>query len=148
MDGGVLLGIAFVVALGAAGAVVLRLLLSSPVIIGWCADVGLPGLRRCLGLAPRRFSPVVPLTRPIQEIGARVRRLGGEYHGGHPGRSWVKSEALRRAYDEALDEACRALEVPTDLLVLEPGTGRDFERVRVERVLVTAGLVMPQRPAA
>ena len=54
----------------------------------------------------------------------------------------MKSEALRRAYDGALDEGCRALEINTDLLVLEPGTDHDAERMRVEHLLVTAGLVL------
>ena len=141
------LGIAFVVALSLAAAVALRVLLCAPLVLGWCGDVVLPSLRR--RLRRRRLHVVEPTAnRPIETIAAHVRRLGGEYHGGHPGRSFVKSEALRRAYDDALAEACRALEVATNLLDLEPGTARDFERVRVERVLVAAGLVMQQRPAA
>lgn len=142
-----LLGIAFVVALSLAAAVVLRLLLSSPSIFGWCGDELVPFLRRRLRRRTLHAVPP-PANRPIETIAAQVRRLGAEYHGGHPGRSFVKSEALRRAYDDALAEACRALEVATDLLDLEPGSGRDFERVRIERVLVVAGLVMQQRPAA
>jgi hypothetical protein len=144
MDGGVVLGIAFVVALSISSAVVLRLLLSSPSIVGWIGDRCLPALRR------RLFGERIPLPtcRPIEQIAHNVRRLGTEWHGGHPGRSWVKSEALRRSYDEALDEACRALEVSTDLLDLEPGTERDAERMRVEHLLTTGGLVMRHRPAA
>jgi len=144
MDGGVLLGIAIVVALSISSAAVLRLLLSSPFIIGWIGDRGLPALRRRL----RRHAVELPACRPIEEVAHNIRRLGGEYHGGHPGRSWVKSEALRRAYDEALDRGCRALDVTTDLLDLHPGTERDAERMRVEHLLTTAGLVMRQRPAA
>ena len=144
MDGGVVLGIAIVVALSLASAAMLRLLLSSPSIIGWIGDIGFPALRRRL----RGHHVELPTSRPIEEIAHNIRRLGGVYHGGHPGRSWVKSEALRRAYDEALDEGCRALDVSSDLLDLEPGTERDAERLRVEHLLATAGLVMRHRPAA
>ena len=63
-------------------------------------------LRRHLGRQVEQ-----PAGRPIEEIARSIRRLGGEFHGGHPGRSWVKSEALRRAYDDALAEGCRALDV-------------------------------------
>jgi hypothetical protein len=137
MDGGVVVGILIVIALSVSSAVMLRLLLSSPVLIGWVSDVGIPGVRQRLR---RRVEP--PAGRPIEEIASSIRRLGGEYYGGHPGRSWVKSEALRRAYDGALDEGCRALEITTDLLVLEPGTDHDAERMRVEHLLVIAGLVL------
>ena len=94
------------------------------------------------------MTPLPTATRPIQEIGFRVRRLGALYYGGAPGRSWVKTDALRRAYEESLDEGCRALEITTDLLALDQGTERDAERMRVEYLLTDAGLVMRDRPAA
>ncbi len=144
MDGGVVLGIVFVVVLSFSSAVVLRLLLDSASIAGWVGDRGLPALRRRL----RRGRVPLPTCRPIEEIAHNVRRLGTEWHGGHPGRSWVKSEALRRSYDDALGEACRALDVSTDLLDLEPGPERDAERLRVEHLLAAGGLVMRHRPAA
>jgi hypothetical protein len=137
MDGGVALGILTVVALSLSSALVLRLLLSSPIAISWLADEGLPRLRRRM-----IHSVEQPVGRPIQDIASSIRRLGADYHGGHPGRSWVKSEALRRAYDEALAEGCRALEVDSDLLDLDPGTDRDAERLRVEHLLMNAGLVL------
>ncbi len=147
MDGDVVLGLAIVGVLSFSSAVVLRLLLSSPAIVSWVGDIGLPSLRRRLGGRwGRRVEP--PPGRPIEVIASQIRRLGTVYYGGHPGRSWVKTEALRRAYDEALDEGCHALEVDSDLLALEPGTERDAERMRVEHLLAAAGLVMRQRPAA
>ena len=130
------LGILGVVALSVAGAIVLRLLLCSPAWINWVADVGIPSLRRRV----RRVEE--PVGRPIQEIASSVRRLGAEFHTSSPGRSWVKSEAVRRAYDQVLTEACRALEIDTDLLAIDPGTERDAERLRVEHLLVSAGLVL------
>ena len=137
MDGGILLGILAVAALSVSSALMLRLLLHSPVVINWFADDGLPWLRRHLGRQVEQ-----PAGRPIEEIARSIRRLGGEFHGGHPGRSWVKSEAFRRAYDDALAEGCQALDVQSDLLDLVPGTDRDAERLRVEHLLAGAGLVL------
>ena len=57
----------------------------------------------------------------------------------------MKSEAFRRAYDDALAEGCQALEVQSDLLDLAPGTDRDAERLRVEHLLAGAGLVLAPR---
>jgi hypothetical protein len=141
MDGGVALGMLGVVCLSISSALMLRLLLHSPMLISWFADEALPVLLRRLHRAPEQ-----PTGRPIEEIACNIRRLGAAHYGGPPGRSWVKSEAFRRAYDEALAEGCRALEIPTDLLALEPGTEREAERLRVEHLLVSAGLVL--RPAA
>lgn len=138
MDGGILLGILAVVALSVSSALMLRLLLQSPVIITWIADEALPRLRRRL----RPHSVEKPTGRPIEEIASSIRRLGAEFHGRHPGRSWVKSEAFRRAYDGALVEGCLALDVDTDLLDLEPGTERNAERMRVEHLLTNAGLML------
>jgi len=137
MNGAIVLGILAVVALSVSGALVLRLLLQSPAAITWVADDALPRLRRRLGHPVEQ-----PVGRPIEEIARSIRRLGGEFHGGHPGRSWVKSEAFRRAYDDALAEGCQALEVDSDLLDLVPGTDRDAERLRVEHLLAGAGLVL------
>jgi hypothetical protein len=137
MNGAIVLGILAVVALSVSGALVLRLLLQSPAAITWVADDALPRLRQRLGHRVEQ-----PAGRPIEEIARSIRRLGGEFHGGHPGRSWVKSEAFRRAYDDALAEGCQALEVDSDLLDLVPGTDRDAERLRVEHLLAGAGLVL------
>jgi len=137
MNGAIVLGILAVVALSVSGALVLRLLLQSPAAITWVADDAVPRLRRRLGHPVEQ-----PAGRPIEEIARSIRRLGGEFYGGHPGRSWVKSEALRRAYDDALAEGCQALEVDSDLLDLVPGTDRDAERLRVEHLLTNAGLIL------
>ena len=140
MDGGVALGILAVLALSLSSALMLRLLLRSPAAINWLTDEALPGLRRRLHQEVEK-----PSGRPIEEIASSIRRLGAAFYGGHPGRSWVKTEAFRRAYEQALDEGCRSLEIPTDLLTLEVGTDHDAERLRVEHLLMEAGLVL--RPA-
>ena len=137
MDGGVVLGILAVLALSLSGALMLRLLLRSPAAINWFLDEAVPGLRRRL-----RHRVEQPTGRPIEEIASSIRRLGAAFYGGHPGRSWVKTEAFRRAYEQALDEGCRSLEISTDLLTLEPGTDHDAERLRVEHLLAAAGLVL------
>ena len=137
MNGTVVLGLLAVVALSVSGALVLRLLLQSAAAFNWFADDALPQLRRRLGHRVEQ-----PTGRPIEEIARSIRRLGGGFYGGHPGRSWVKSEAFRRAYDDALAEGCQALDVQSDLLDLAPGTERDAERLRVEHLLTNAGLIL------
>lgn len=137
MDGGVLLGMACIVALSLGGAVMLRLLLRSPAAISWLLDEAFPRL-----VKPLRRPVEQPTGRPIEEIASSIRRLGAAFYGGPPGRSWVKTEAFRRAYEQALDEGCRSLQIHTDLLTLEPGTDHDAERLRVEHLLTQAGLVM------
>ena len=139
MDGGILLGMAIVVALGLGSAVMLRLLLRSPAAINWFLDEFVPGLRRRLHRDHEQ-----PAGRPIEEIASSIRRLGAAYYGGHPGRSWVKTEAFRRAYEQALLEGCVALDVTTDLLDIAPGSAHDAERLRVEHLLTAAGLAVPR----
>jgi hypothetical protein len=145
---GLALDLLLVLLIGAVSAATIRLLICGPIVWNWLADEAAPALRRRWRA---RYGTPLPLptgTRPIQEIGVRVRRIGAQYYGGAPGRSWVKTDALRRAYDESLDEGCRALEIDTDLLALDPGTERDAERMRVEYLLTDAGLVLRDRPAA
>ena len=137
MDGGIVLGIVAVVALSFSSAVMLRLLLHSPVVINWFADDALPRIMRRLRRVPDK-----PAGRPIEEIASSIRRLGAAYYGAAPGRSWVKTEAFRRAYEQALDEGCRTLEIPTDLLSIELGTEHEAERLRVEHLLAAAGLML------
>jgi hypothetical protein len=127
-------GILGVLALSVAGAIMLRLLLCSPEVLAKVEDTVNHRLRR------RR--DVKPQVRPIQDIAVSIRRLGAQFHTGTPGRSWVKSEGVRRAYDDALAEGCVALEIVSDLNALEPGTERDAERLRVEHLLAGAGMVL------
>ena len=96
-------------------------------------------------LASPRPAPVLPLHRPIEQVGADVRRLREAF--GHEGMRFAKWEGTRRAYDGVLTEAADSLELPHDLAVLPPGVDRDFERVRVERLLEDAGLLPPLHAA-
>lgn len=81
---------------------------------------------------------VVPLHRPIEQVGVDVRRLNAAFHRG--GMRFAKYEGCRLAYDDALAEAAEILEIDHLLAVLPPGTERDHERHRVERLLDDAGL--------
>jgi hypothetical protein len=87
----------------------------------------------------RRPPPPQPPGRPIEAIAADVRRLGQEFRYLPAGASFTRFEARRRAYDLALAEACRALDIAHLLEVLPPGADLDRERDRVELVLDYAG---------
>lgn len=79
-----------------------------------------------------------PAGPPIEQVAADLRRLNGQrlrVANGSP--VWLA--AVHRAYDEHLNLACRELEVPNNLLDLD-GMDLEIERVRVEGLLVAAGL--------
>jgi hypothetical protein len=78
--------------------------------------------------------------RPIEESVARARRLARLHHGPDEGRSHVKVEGVRRAYDGALAECCAALGIVHLLEVLSPGPELDAERARVEQRLALSGV--------
>ena len=82
---------------------------------------------------------VVVLRRPIEAIGADVRRLGAAFH--HDVMPFAKYEGCRRAYDDALAEAADSLGLEHRIDTLPPGPVRDLERQRIERMLVRAGLI-------
>ncbi|MEU8115538.1 hypothetical protein [Micromonospora sp. NPDC048947] len=79
--------------------------------------------------------------RPLEQLAADLRRLGGQRVGGG-GRSMVWHSALLQAYDDRLRLACRALGIAEHLAELE-GVDQEIERVRVEGVLHAAGLALP-----
>jgi hypothetical protein len=88
---------------------------------------------------------VVPLRRPIEQLGADVRRLRDAF--GRDEMRFAKYEGIRRAYDGALTEAADALELTHFLAFLPPGVDRDLERARIERLLEDAGLLPPLHAA-
>ena len=95
-----------------------------------------PAALRADAAPPRGGRPA----RPIEESVTRARRLGRLHHQAREGRSRVKAEGVRRAYDDALAECCAALEVVHLLAVLPPGPELDTERARVERRLAGDGI--------
>ena len=96
-------------------------------------------------LRPRPGAAVVPLCRPIEDVAADVRRLHAALD--RPGLTFAKWEGTRRAYDASLAEAAEILGAEQRLLQLPPGTLRDFERQRVERLLERSGLRLGDRAA-
>jgi hypothetical protein len=101
------------------------------------------GLHQLVRRTPH--AEVVPLRRPIEQLGADVRRLRDAF--GRDGMRFAKYEGTRRAYDGALAEAADALELTHFLASLPPGVDRDLERVRIERLLEDAGLLPPLHAA-
>jgi hypothetical protein len=102
-----------------------------------------PGSTRLAGrlsawLRPRRAAAVA-LHRPIEDVGADLRRLHASFH--REGLRFAKYEGCRPAYDRVLAEAADMLEAAHLLDVLPPGTERDHERERVEMLLEDAGLL-------
>jgi hypothetical protein len=87
----------------------------------------------------RRRADVVPLRRPIEDIGADLRRLHASFH--REGLRFAKYEGCRQAYDRVLGEAADMVELTHLLAVLPPGTERDRERERLEMMLEDAGLL-------
>ncbi|PKH43654.1 hypothetical protein [Nocardioides alpinus] len=107
--------------------------------------------RRTVGRLLRRVRPtphtaeVVRLRRPIEQVGADVRRLRRAF--GQEGMRFAKYEGTRQAYDGVLAEAADTLELTHFLADLPPGVDRDLERVRVEGLLEDAGLLPPLHAA-
>ena len=97
-----------------------------------------------LRVRPARDAPVIPLRRPIELIGADVRRLHAAFH--REGMRFAKYEGCRLAYDGVLAEAADSLELEHLMAVLPPGSERDQERERLEHLLGEAGLL--RRPYA
>jgi hypothetical protein len=82
-----------------------------------------------------------PVGRPIELIASDARRLSSSFRRVPEDASFARFEGRRRAYDDVLVEACRAMGVDHLLKVLPPGPDLDHERYRVELVLQHAGLL-------
>ena len=89
----------------------------------------------------RHGADVVPLGRPVEQVGADLRRLHARFHTG--GMRFAKYEGCRLAYDRVLGEAADMAGCPHLLAVLPPGAELDHERERVEWLLVQHGLLPP-----
>ena len=86
-----------------------------------------------------------PLRRPVEQIGADVRRLHEAFH--RDGMRFAKWEGCRLAYDAVLTEAAETLELDHLMTLLPPGAERDLERERIEGLLEAAGLLLRPRAA-
>jgi hypothetical protein len=96
----------------------------------WQAELG--DIERCVKTDRRR--------PPIEQVAADLRRLHLQLERLPAGSSFIRSNGLRRAYDEVLTIACDELEVSTRLPSLPEGKARDLERSRVEFMLGECGL--------
>ncbi len=91
--------------------------------------------------ARRHGADAIPLHRPVETVGADLRRLHATFHRG--GMRFAKYEGCRLAYDRVLGEAADIMGCPHLLAVLPPGDELDRERQRVEWLLVQHGLLPP-----
>ena len=128
-------------ALVLSGAVALLILRADRIVaaLGRLLDAGeemIPGAR-----VDRPPPPPLPgFSRPIELIAQDVHRLRGRFRTMPVrGVAYVKKVGVRRAYDDALVEACTSLEIVTLLGVLPDGPELDAERDRVERELDSYG---------
>ncbi|TWJ24419.1 hypothetical protein JD76_04569 [Micromonospora endolithica] len=80
-----------------------------------------------------------PDRRPLEQLAADLRRIGGRRRGG---RAVVWHDTARQAYDDRLRMACAALGFTEHLAELT-GADREIERVRMEGLLHDAGLTLP-----
>ena len=89
--------------------------------------------------------PPAPVGMPLERIAADLRRLHGEVRRHPPGMPMAKFRGMMAAYDDALLDACRALDLPTDLPGLPEGVERESERLRLEFELERAGISFRER---
>ena len=87
-----------------------------------------------------RPAPLAPAGPPIETLAADLARLRSATRTLEPGTSHVRRTATLAAYDDALAQACHALDLPDTLSDVRPGPDREAERLRVEALLEAAGL--------
>ena len=83
-----------------------------------------------------------PRRRPVEVVGADLRRLARQLALVPAGAPLVRWKALWTAYDAVLAEAAEQLEVSHELSTTCLGTPRDIERLRVLAALESAGLAV------
>jgi hypothetical protein len=100
-------------------------------------ELGIRGAER-VGLV--KAPPPAPPGMPIERIAADLRRIRPQALTPETGTPMARRRAVVRAYDEALLDACRALDVPTELDRLTDALERESERLRTEHELGQAGV--------
>jgi hypothetical protein len=81
-----------------------------------------------------------PVGMPLERIAADLRRLRAEASRHPPGMPMAKYRGAVAAYDDALVDACRALDLSNELPTLPDGVEKESERLRVEYELERAGI--------
>jgi hypothetical protein len=104
--------------------------------VGDLLELGRRHARRA-GLTP--MAPA-PAGMPIERIAADLRRIRPQALRQESGTPMVRRTAIVAAYDEALLDACRALDVRTELGILTDALERESERLRTEAELQRAGV--------
>ena len=98
------------------------------------------GIRGGQALRVLPTPPPEPDGMPIERIAADLRRIRPQARRQAPGMPMARRRAIVAAYDEALLDACRALDVPTELGVISDALERERERLRTEAELERAGV--------
>jgi len=93
---------------------------------------------RTIGLV--KATPPAPAGMPIERIAADLRRIRPQALMQATGTPMARRRGIIAAYDQALLEACRALEVPTELDRITDALERESERLRTEAELARAGV--------
>lgn len=134
---GPLSGVLSILMVIAVGALVLALVL-------YARPVAATGIRVGRRLHLLHESPPAPTGMPLERIARDLRRLRPQtvHDAGVP---QARYRGVVAAYDDALDDACRALDIETDLLELPDGLEREAERFRVEVELQRAGIELHDR---
>lgn len=104
--------------------------------VGAMSRLVVAALRR-LGLVAT--PPPRPAGMPLERIARDLRRLRRSARHS-PGEPMARHRGALAAYDDALLDACRALDIGTDLADLPEGVDREAERLRVEAALGEAGI--------
>lgn len=86
-----------------------------------------------------------PAGMPIERIAADLRRIRPQALTPTAGMPMARRKAIAAAYDEALLDACRALDVPTELDRMTDALERESERLRTEAELERAGVTFDGR---
>lgn len=126
------------------GVLVLALITAGVAAVLWltahAAQVLELGIRVARTLHLLKPLPPVPAGMPIERIAADLRRIRTQALMPPAGTPMARRRATVAAYDEALLEACRALDVPTELDRISDALERESERLRTEAELERAGV--------
>jgi hypothetical protein len=109
-------------------------------LIAHVADILERGDRVARFLRGVRSPAPSPGVMPIERIAADLRRIRPQTIAQARGTPMVRRRAIVAAYDAALLDACRALDVSTDLGRMTDALERESERLRTEAELTRAGV--------
>jgi hypothetical protein len=109
-------------------------------VIAHAADVLERGDRVARVLRGVKSPPPAPVGMPIERIAADLRRIRPQALTPATGMPMARRRAIVAAYDDALLDACRALQVPTELDRMTDALERESERLRTEAELERAGV--------